>query len=77
MCVTEEAGTPSKTTEPQKLLLFSNASDAREYRRREGTGGWIFSNAEMTILFPPDLTPTGVFDHPVARGKEGKLIGCQ
>lgn len=62
---------------PQKLLLFPSALAARQYRHEHGTGGWIFTNQAMTILFPPDVTPTGVFNHPVTRNHEGELIGCQ
>lgn len=62
---------------PQVLLLFSNAQDAREYRHVHGTGGWIFTNEEMTVLFPPDVTPSGIFNHPVTRKQGGQLIGSQ
>lgn len=67
----------SPEKKPQALLLFYNAQDAREYRHVHGTGGWIFTNEEMTVLFPPDVTPSGIFNHPVTRNHGGRLIGNQ
>lgn len=62
---------------PQTLLLFSNPVEARSYRQKHGTGGWIFTNEDMTVLFPPDVTPSGIFNHPVTRSRHGQLIGSQ
>lgn len=59
----------------QTLRLFDNVEEARTYRHQHGTGGWIFANSEVVILFPPELPPSGVFGHPLTRGMSGKLIG--
>lgn len=58
----------------QTLRLFKDAPTARNYRRDNGTGGWIFDSPEMVILFPPELTPTGILNHPVTKGRSGKLL---
>lgn len=57
------------------LQFFQNSDVARAYRKENGTGGWIFSNPTMTVLFPPEFTPSAIFNHPVTKGHEGKLIG--
>ncbi len=42
-------------------------------RHENGTGGWIFAGHELAVLFPPDVSPTGIFNHPITRGKRGVL----
>lgn len=61
----------------QTFLSFPNAQDARTYRRDHGTGGWIFVSEQTGVatIFPPDMTPTAIFHHPIARGQSGDLIG--
>ncbi len=68
----------------QTIRLFDTAQAARDYRHQHGTGGWIFQPeaapgspcAEtQSILFPPELTPSAIFHHPLTRGRTGRLIG--
>lgn len=59
----------------QILKLFPDAERAREHRKDHGTGGWIFDGEGLVILFPPDITPSGIFNHPVTKGRSGRLIG--
>ena len=61
----------------QKLLVFNTLQGARDYRYEHGTGGWIFeSDDDLTaILFPPDVYPTSIFNHPITKGRSGNLIG--
>lgn len=54
---------------------FPNAQDARDYRYEHGTGGWIFTNSELTVLFPPEYSPSMIFRHPFVKGMDGHLIG--
>jgi hypothetical protein len=56
---------------------FHNSTAAREYRHTNGTGGWILvcDKTGRAILFPPHLSPTGILNHPFARGISGDLIG--
>jgi hypothetical protein len=58
--------------------VFTSLAEARAYRHEHGTGGWIFEDEQtmQATLFPPDMTPTPIFHHPLAKGKSGKLIGC-
>lgn len=65
---------PITPGQPQKLLFFHGPQAARDYRFANGTGGIIFTNAEMTVLFPPNVMPVEIFHHPVTRGKEGALL---
>jgi hypothetical protein len=61
----------------QTFHTFHNATAARDYRRANGTGGWILEN-EVTgsaTLFPLCMTPSAIFRHPMARGVSGHLIG--
>jgi hypothetical protein len=62
---------------------FPTLQDARDYRHEHGTGGWIFAPevteptfypAHECILFPPEFTPTGIFNHPFTKGRSGQLI---
>lgn len=59
------------------LKLFSSLEAARDYRHTEGSGGWIFHNAELVILFPPDWYPSKIFHHPLLKGHQGALVGPQ
>jgi hypothetical protein len=57
--------------------VFASLVEARAYRHEHGCGGWIFQDdatGEATI-FPPDMTPTAILQHPLARGRTGNLIG--
>lgn len=56
---------------------FTTAKEAREYRHAHGTGGWIFQDdaSGESVLFPPCMTPSAIFRHPLTRGKSGNLIG--
>jgi len=57
---------------------FPNAQAARDYRHTNGTGGWIFeaNGTGAVYLFPPEMTPSAIFRHPLTRGLSGRLIGC-
>jgi hypothetical protein len=63
---------------------FASETDARTYRHESGAGGWIFVPENETpqfypfhevILFPPEFSPSGIFNHPFTQGRTGKLIG--
>ena len=67
------------------IRMFNTIDDAMEYRYTNGTGGWIFSPEDEpasnhyidrlnVILFSPDFTPTMIFNHPLTKGRSGKLI---
>lgn len=70
---------------PRVILEFSSAEAAKAYRRETGCGGWIFGEDEErplmidgrgaapAVLFPPEMTPTQVFGHPITRGRSGTL----
>jgi hypothetical protein len=69
-----------------QYLTFTNEQTARDYRHEHGTGGWIFvpENDKPTfypfhdvILFPPEFSPSAIFNHPFTKGRTGKLIGAQ
>ncbi len=63
----------------ETFRTFPNATDAREYRHKHGTGGWIFEpeTGHESILFPPTMTPTAIFNHCFTKGRNGQLLGCQ
>lgn len=48
---------------------FGNLNDAIDYRKANGTGGYIYhvNDNGTAILFPPDFTPSMIFEHPMAR----------
>jgi len=55
---------------------FNSLQDARTHRHEHGTGGWIFAPEKgPVILFPPDYSPTMIFQHPFTAGQSGDLIG--
>lgn len=58
------------------LQLFSTAQAARDYRHEHGSGGWIFTDDEVTVLFPPHMPPAHIFSHPLMKGRSGELIGA-
>lgn len=71
--------TTKPPAEPTATLhFFASSEAARDYRHTNGTGGWIFAPADggESILSPPHVCPTGIFHHPVTRGRSGQLIGC-
>ena len=49
---------------------------AQDYRRINGTGGWIFFDAELGVatLFPVGFTPSQIFNHILTHGKSGELF---
>lgn len=59
------------------FLEFECELEARQYRHENGTGGWIFVPEDYgkVVLFPPDLPPSSIFEHPMSRGRSGHLIG--
>lgn len=59
------------------LLEFDCEVDARQYRHEKNTGGWIFvpEDRGKVILFPPEMPPAHIFNHPISRGRSGLLIG--
>jgi hypothetical protein len=60
----------------QTLKLFNTRQDARDYRYKNGTGGWIFSadDESVNVLFPPDVCPYAIFHHPLTKGLSGDLL---
>lgn len=58
---------------------FQTAQEARAYRHKHGTGGWIFAtdNDGAAILFPWAMTANQICGHPLTRGQSGQLIGCE
>lgn len=65
---------------------FDSAEEAIAYRRKHGTGGWIFERYgdRKAILFPPDMRASECVMHPITdvHGKPGgsnggELIGCR
>jgi len=58
---------------------FTSKQGAIDYRHENGTGGWIFvpDDGSEPILFPPDMTPTAIFNHALTKGKSGDLLGSQ
>lgn len=62
----------------RKIIEFNRAQDARDYRHENGTGGWIFvpEDTGRAVLFPPDMAPSHIFNHPMTRGRSGDLIGA-
>lgn len=60
----------------QTFITFPNEQAAREYRYAHGTGGWIFTHEQLTVLFPPDMPPGHIFRHQLTKGQSGRLIGC-
>ena len=61
----------------QTFRTFTTRQAARDYRHEHGTGGWILApdNGADCVLFPPDMSPSHIFAHPMARGLSGDLIG--
>lgn len=61
------------------LRYFKNTNDARAYRYNNGTGGWIFApdDGGESILFPPSMPPSAIFNHRAVKGQSGALIGSQ
>lgn len=68
----------------ETIIMFDTEQQARDYRYRNGTGGWIFKpeneglchyHHTQSILFPPSYTPSMIFNHPIAKGRIGLLIG--
>ncbi len=59
------------------LIVFEIAQQARDYRHTQGRGGWIFEfeGGGPAVLFPPHMTPTAIFRHPLTAGRSGRLIG--
>jgi hypothetical protein len=59
------------------FTTFTTAQEARTYRHQHGTGGWIFEDEATgeAVLFPPDMPPTAIFNHPLCKGLTGNLIG--
>ena len=55
---------------------FATNQDARDYRYANGTGGWIFApeDGSESILFPPEMTPSAICNHPMTKGRSGALI---
>ena len=66
-------------TEPYRTLrYFYREQEARDYRRANGAGGWIFVSEDkrLVVLFPPDMPPSDIFHHRSVKGLTGDLIGC-
>jgi hypothetical protein len=65
------------TAAPTTFYQFPTAQDARDYRHVNGTGGWIFAqdSTGQATLFPPHMSPSHIFNHPLVAGQTGRLIG--
>jgi hypothetical protein len=37
----------------------------------------MFHPYHNVILFPPEFSPSAIFNHPFTKGRTGKLIGAQ
>lgn len=62
--------------ECETFRVFPSRQTARDYRYRSGCGGWIFA-AEgdgFAMIFPPSMTPTAIFHHPMVKGMCGELL---
>ena len=62
------------------IRYFDSSLKAREYRHNVGCGGWIFEPddaRQLSILFPPHMSPSCIFLHPATRGRSGRLISNQ
>lgn len=61
------------------IRTFQTEQEARDYRHIHGTGGWIFSpeneQGGESVLFPPEMSPSDIFNHPITKGRTGNLIG--
>lgn len=71
-----DQGSATECRDMKAFYMFSTSQSAREYRFANGTGGWIFEDEETreAVLFPPDVTPIAIFNHPLTRGKKGRLL---
>lgn len=59
----------------QVFRTFATVQQARDYRHEHGTGGWIFAPENgPAILFPPEIPPSQIFNHPFTRGQSGRLL---
>lgn len=58
-------------------IEFDTPQDAKDYRYVNGSGGWIFApdDGGKSVLFPPDMPPIAIFNHPYTTGRSGELIG--
>jgi|FLOH01.1.fsa_nt_gi hypothetical protein len=59
------------------FITFETTQAARDHRHSFGTGGWIFASDDrkIIILFPPDMSPSSIFNHQLTKGLSGDLIG--
>ena len=64
-------------------FTFDTLEEAKNYRLKNGLGGWIFEpeNTDsqfypfhQCILFPPEFTPHKIFNHPFTKGRSGFLL---
>jgi len=59
---------------------FGTLRDALDYRRSNGTGGWIFApdqrGGAILLVFPRDMLPSDVLRHPLTVGISGRLVGA-
>jgi hypothetical protein len=57
---------------------FPSLDDAVRYRQEAQTGGWIFApdTEEPVWLFPWSMTPHEIMQHPLTRGRSGRVVGC-
>jgi hypothetical protein len=67
----------------ETIRLFDTTQHARDYRHQNGTGGWIFEPTasfnehyhwHQSVLFPPSMTPAQIFNHPMTKGRDGRLL---
>jgi hypothetical protein len=62
----------------QSFHTFPTLQEARDYRYKHGTGGWIFEDdrTKEATIFPPEMSPSAIMLHPFTAGKTGALIGA-
>jgi hypothetical protein len=59
------------------VRTFENESAARAYRDAHGAGGLIFAPSDPSheaVLFPPGVDPAEALRHPLARGRDGRIV---
>jgi hypothetical protein len=61
----------------QTFRTFDTAAEALQYRKENGTGGYVFATDPgkgHSVLFPYGMTATPVMLHPLVRGLSGTLL---
>jgi len=58
------------------IKKFKSVQGARNYRQKNGSGGWVFESScgRRSILFPFYMTPTQIINHSATKGMGGRLV---